>query len=307
MRRRNADRGAVPRLSAGAHVAARRACGGGARCAGDRAALQIDWRRGRRERLRERRAAGGERRERHPVRAPAQRVRDGGGARDDARRGARADPPGAVTLRRGTVVAVDEAGAVARIRVSCNDEERPAISYGPVEVGDDVVVNTSALDLGLGSGGFDIVHVNLTRGLDVPGREDAHVMKLNYTSLQHPVDPVEIDVDHQMGGKRRSRGPVAVIALHGQLPCVAWQAHQRLPDARIGYIQTWGGALPGPLSRVVQELKERQLIAGHITAGAAHGGEHEAISTEGAIQAAFELGWEAAIIGPGPGIVGSDS
>ena len=80
-----------------------------------------------------------------------------------------------------------------------------------------------------------------------------------------------------------------------------------MPDARIGYIQTWGGALPGSLSRVVRTLRSEGLLAGHITAGAAHGGEHEAISTEGAIQAAFELGWEAAIIGPGPGIVGSGS
>jgi hypothetical protein len=169
-----------------------------------------------------------------------------------------------------------------------------------------VVVNTGAVDLGLGSGGFDIVHVNLTRGLDQPGPEGAHVMKLNYTSLQHAVEPVEIDKEPHIAAERRSRGPVAVIALHGQLPCVAWQAHQRLPDARIGYIQTWGGALPGSLSRVVQELKERQLIAGHITAGAAHGGEQEAISIEGAIDAALQQ-WEAAIIGPGPGIVGSDS
>ena len=47
------------------------------------------------------------------------------------------------------------------------------------------------MDLGLGSGGFDIVHVNLTRGLDGSGAEGAHVMKLNYTSLQHAVHPVE--------------------------------------------------------------------------------------------------------------------
>jgi hypothetical protein len=99
-----------------------------------------------------------------------------------------------------------------------------------------------------------------------------------------------------------------VIALHGQLAPVAWQARQRLPDARIGYIQTWGGALPGSLSRVVQTLRGKRLLAGHITAGQAHGGEREAITTEGAIDAAFaDLGWEAAIIGPGPGILGSDS
>jgi hypothetical protein len=207
-------------------------------------------------------------------------------------------------------VAVDEAGAATRIRVDWGDEERAAIAYvdlvGPVEVGDDVVVNVAAADLGLGSGGFDIVHVNLTRGLDLPGRDGAHVMKLNYTSLQHAVDPVEIDKEPHIAAERRSRGPVAIIALHGQLAPVAWQAHQRLPDARIGYIQTWGGSLPGPLSRVVQTLRRDGLLAGHITAGAAFGGEAEAISVIGALDAALE-GWEAVIIGPGPGILGSDS
>src|SRR5256885_13010204 len=54
-----------------------------------------------------------------------------------------------------------------------------------VEAGDEVVVNVAAVELGLGSGGFDIVHVNLTRGVE-GGVGDAHVMKLNYTSLQHP-------------------------------------------------------------------------------------------------------------------------
>ena len=217
-----------------------------------------------------------------------------------------------LSLRRGTVVAVDEAGPPARIRVDCGDQERAAIAYSAVEVGDDVVVNTAAVDLGLGSGGFDIVHVNLTRGLDQPGIDGAHVMKLNYTSLQHAVEPVESHspyVDRNSSGQRRESGaPVAILALHGQLAPVAWQAHQRVPDARIGYIQTWGGALVGSLSRVVQTLRSEGLLAGHITAGQAHGGEHEAISTEGAIDAAFaDLGWDAAIIGPGPGILGSDS
>src|SRR5204863_5698637 len=53
-------------------------------------------------------------------------------------------------------------------------------------------------------------------------------------------------------------------------------------------------------------LRSQGLLAGHITTGAAHGGEQEAISTEGAIHAALEQ-WEGAIMGPGPGIIGSDS
>src|SRR5207248_1405803 len=81
-------------------------------------------------------------------------------------------------------------------------------------------VNVAALDLGLGSGGFDIVHVNLTRGLDSDGRPGANVMKLNYTSLQHAVVPVGGGVSPL----REGSNPVAVLALHGQLPCVAWAA-----------------------------------------------------------------------------------
>jgi hypothetical protein len=177
---------------------------------------------------------------------------------------------------------------------------------GRAEVGDEVVVNVEALDLGLDSGGFDVVHVNLTRGLDgeneiSPGMP--HAMKLNYTSLQHAVTPVE---------REQLRLPVqraaAVLALHGQLPGVAWAFAQAAPGARLGYVQTEGGALPGAHSRTVRVLRERGLLAGHVTAGAAFGGEQEAISTAGALHHGLgELGWDAAVCGPGPGIVGSGS
>ncbi len=53
---------------------------------------------------------------------------------------------------------------------------RPAIVdvalLGAAQAGDEVIVNTQALDLGLGSGGFDIVHVNLTLGLRGDGAPD---------------------------------------------------------------------------------------------------------------------------------------
>lgn len=213
-----------------------------------------------------------------------------------------------LALRRGTVVSVEREGPAAELTVEIGGKRRPALSFedltGAVAVGDDVVVNTAALDLGLGSGGFDIVHANLTRGLEGQGIEGAHVMKLNYTSLQHAVHPVE-ERAPGLGAPLAGR-PVAVIALHGQLPCVAWAAAQARDGARIGYVQTPGGALPGALSRTVRELRERGLLAGHIAAGAAFGGEHDAISVPGALHAGLTaLGWDAAIAGPGPGILGS--
>ena len=97
---------------------------------------------------------------------------------------------GRLKLRRGVVVAEDP------LTVEVDGERRPAWAdtalLGEMREGDEVVVNVAALDLGLGSGGFDVVHVNLTRGLDAGGDGREHVMKLNYTSLQHPVEPVEL-------------------------------------------------------------------------------------------------------------------
>jgi hypothetical protein len=214
-------------------------------------------------------------------------------------------------LRRGSVVSIEQGGAVAELTVDVEGERRRALSYedvtGAVEPGDDVVVNTAAVDLGLGSGGFDIVHVNLTRGLGGAGEQGAHVMKLNYSSLQHAVHPVEERAPELNDAPLEGR-PVAILSLHGQLAGVAWAAAQARPGARIGYVQTAGGALPGQLSRVVRDLIDRGLLAGHITAAPAFGGEHEAISVAGALHAGMcGLGWNAAIVGPGPGILGSST
>jgi len=174
---------------------------------------------------------------------------------------------------------------------------------GRAQVGDEVIVNVQALDLGLGSGGFDVVHVNLTRGLGGDGEPDANVMKLNYTSLQHAIVPVEDAVLRLPVGR-----PVAVLALHGQLAGLAWAFAQSAPGAKLGYVQTEGGALPGGHSRTVRMLRERGLLAGHLTAGAAFGGEQEAITTAGALHHGLgALGWDAVVCGPGPGIVGSSS
>jgi hypothetical protein len=204
---------------------------------------------------------------------------------------------GRLKLRRGVVVAEDP------LTVEVGGERRPAWAdaalLGEMREGDEVVVNVAALDLKLGSGGFDVVHVNLTRGLDGGSGGDEHVVKLNYTSLQHPIEPIE-----PLSGVAPL--PVIVLPLHGHLAPAAWAAAQASPGRRVGYVQSACGALPGSLSRDVAELRERGLLAGHITAGPAYGGEHEALSVAGAIAAASgRLGWDAVLVGPGPGIIGS--
>ncbi|CAB4923063.1 unannotated protein [freshwater metagenome] len=213
-----------------------------------------------------------------------------------------------LVLRRGIVTQADAPGAgEQRLVVDVPGRgPRAAIAdialVGAADTGDDVVVNTQAADLELGSGGFDIVHVNLTRGLDAQGVPGAHVMKLNYSSLQHAVLPVEGPV------LARLDGAAAVIFLHGQLAPLAWAFGQVRPGGRLGYVQTAGGALPGGHSRVVRELRDRGLLSGFLTAAPAYGGEGEAISTAGALVHGFaDLGWDAAVCGPGPGILGSSS
>lgn len=221
-------------------------------------------------------------------------------------------------LRRATVAqASPHSGPEQELVIDLDGLRRPAVVdvglLGVAQEGDEVIVNVQALDIRLGSGGFDIVHVNLTRGLEGEGLPAFDAMKLCYTGMQHGV----LAVEHIDGGSpqwqeagpwQQRAAPVGVLALHGQLPAVAFAYVQAMPGARLGYVQTEGGALPGGHCRVVQELRSSGLLSGHITAGQCFGGELEAITTAGALNHGFQrLGWDAALCGPGPGIVGTGS
>ena len=175
--------------------------------------------------------------------------------------------------------------------------------------GDEVVVNVAALDLGLGSGGFDVVHVNLTRGLEGGGdagdaRDEA---QLHLAPAPGRARSSSAAGRGRPAGRERGR-PVLVLPLHGHLAPAAWAAAQAAPGLRVGYVQTAGGALPGSLSRDVAELRERGLLCGHVTAAPAYGGEHEAISVAGALDAAADgSAGTRRSSAPGPGIIGSDT
>jgi hypothetical protein len=217
---------------------------------------------------------------------------------------------GRLQLRRGTVV------SERPLVVEVGGERRPAwadpVLLGEVRAGDEVLVNVAALDLGLGSGGFDVVHANLSRGLEAAAAGGEHVMKLNYSSLQHPVEPVERGLEADGGGEEaeaaRRTVPVGVLPLHGHLAPAAWAAAQASPGIEVGYVQSAGGALPGSLSRDVAELRRLGLLRGHIAAAPAYGGEQEALSVVGALDAAATtLGWDAVLVGPGPGMIGSET
>jgi Protein of unknown function (DUF3866) len=201
-----------------------------------------------------------------------------------------------LALRRGVVLAAgDPAGPMQRLDVRLGGERRTALAdvalVGAARVGDEVVVNLA---------GPDLVHVNLTRGLDAPTVPGVQPLKLASTSLQHPFEPVE---ESARPLQLPTGAPVGVVLSHGQLAPLAWAFARAAPGGRLGYIQTGGGALPGGLSETVRILRERGLLAAHLTAGPAYGGEADATTTAGALQHGFaERFWHAAVCGPGPAL-----
>ncbi|HUB76723.1 MAG TPA: DUF3866 family protein [Solirubrobacteraceae bacterium] len=212
-------------------------------------------------------------------------------------------------LRRGVVRSVAGAGAGGQLLEVELDAGGSAAALatlalvGRCEPGDVVIVNTTARELDLGSTAGDIVHVNLTRGLDAQLAPE-RVLALNYTSLQHAIAPVEAAT---AATRLPPRAPVAILALHGQLAPLAWALAQAAPGTRLGYVQTAGGALPAAHLEVAAELARRGLLSSRLAAAPAFGGaDGDAITLAGALVHGFaELGWDAAACGPGPGIVGS--
>lgn len=204
-----------------------------------------------------------------------------------------------LSLRRGTVTAVRER-LVGLVRLEVDG--RPCVAYprltGPVALGDEIVVNVQALELGLGSGGFDVLYVNLTRGLDLPAEPGAHVMKLPYTPLQF----AEVHAEEGARLPDLLDGlPVVATSLHSQLAPVC----AGLSGARVAYVQLAGGALPVALSDAVRVLKARGLVQLAIGAGPCFGGDADCVNVYSALAVARARGMEAVVCGIGPGIVGT--
>jgi len=176
---------------------------------------------------------------------------------------------------------------------------------GDVAPNDRVVVNTTAVDLGLGTGGWHVVHWNLEREeWSEPG--PGHIIKARYTSLQTDVGSTEEHTEHLAEIESIDGMPVVAAALHSQLPAVAVAVRERRPEARIAYVMTDGAALPLALSDLVAGLTERGLLDATITCGHAFGGDYEAVSVFSALAVARHVtDADVTIVAMGPGIVGT--
>ena len=202
-------------------------------------------------------------------------------------------------LRRGIVTAVVERrDRLVRLEV----DGIACVAYprltGEVDVGDDVLVNEQARLLELGSGGFDVLYANLTRGLGLAAEEGAHVMTLPYTPGQVALRRGEEDGELPSGLDGR---PVVLCTLHSQVAPVC----AALAGVRVAYVQVQGGALPVSLSDTIDVLKERGLLGTAIAVAPCLDGDTDVVTTAAAFALAAREGYEAIVCAVGPGIVGT--
>lgn len=176
---------------------------------------------------------------------------------------------------------------------------------GGAEVGDRVIVNTTAVELGLGTGGWHVVHWNLERA-SFHRAGPGHVMKMRYTSLQIDTGSAE---EHDPDGPTALDGaPVVACSLHSQVPVVAVAARARRPGTRVAYVMTDGASLPLALSDLVVAMLDVGLIVGTVTAGHAFGGDLEAVTVPSAIAlATHRLAADVVVVAMGPGVAGTGS
>jgi hypothetical protein len=219
-----------------------------------------------------------------------------------------------ISLRSGTVTGVRRrwAGAV-ELEVTVDGAAGVALAYpllvGEPLAGDEVVLNTTAVDAGLGTGGYHLVvccPARLPADRDGPG----HIMKARYTPLQAMVLGVDEQDSphHAVVAATTSLGgvPVVIADLHSALPAVLAGIRSVHAGARVVYVMTDGGALPLWFSRSVAELRSLGQLAATVTVGQAFGGDHEAVTLHSGLIAAYAVERaDVVVVTQGPGNLGT--
>jgi hypothetical protein len=221
-----------------------------------------------------------------------------------------------MTWRRGEVIAVlrEWPGAV-ELDVHVAGAPVRALAYpqltGLPGPGDEVLLNTGALDLGLGTGGYALVVAvpgRLPSGQSGPG----HLVKARYTPLQAIVagadEPGAAHYEILRDADDLAGLPVVVADLHSAVPAVlaGYYAAAGPRAGRVAYVMLDGGALPAWFSRTSALLREAGWLAGVVTTGQAFGGDLEAVTVHsGLLAARHVLAAEIAVVAQGPGNLGT--
>jgi hypothetical protein len=221
-----------------------------------------------------------------------------------------------IRWRSGVVVSLGRSwpGAVELSASVDGDGQVPALAYdlvvGRPEVGDRVLLNTSALALGLGTGGYAMVVALPDRLPRDPQPGPGHLVKSRYTPLQTTV----LGVDEQESPFHKTLRdaddlagmPVVVADLHSALPAIIAGIRSGRPNARVAYVMTDGGALPLWYSRSVAALRAADWLTCVVTVGQAYGGDADAVTLHTGLLAARRVyDADVAVVVQGPGNLGS--
>jgi hypothetical protein len=183
----------------------------------------------------------------------------------------------------------------------------PAL-VGRAEPGDAVLLNTTALTMGLGTGGYALIVALPERLPADPPPGPGHLVKGRYLPHQAVVLGVDEQDSPHHAVIRDAEGldgmPVVVADLHSALPAILAGIHADAPQARVAYVMTDGGALPLWFSMSASALAPQ--LAGTVTVGQALGGDLEAVTLHtGLLAARHVLGADIAIVSQGPGNLGT--
>jgi hypothetical protein len=184
----------------------------------------------------------------------------------------------------------------------------PAL-VGRPEPGDTVLLNTTALALGLGTGGYAMV-VAVPDRLPPDPSGPGHLVKARYTPLQATVlGADEQDSPHHAVLERADSiggAPVIVADLHSALPPILAGLLSARPGTRVVYVMPDGGALPAWFSMSIARLRDAGALAATVTVGQAFGGDLEAVTVHtGLLAARLVLDAEVIVVAQGPGNLGT--
>lgn len=182
---------------------------------------------------------------------------------------------------------------------------------GCVSVGDRVLLNTTAVDLKLGSGGSHFVIAAL-RDEESSISQAGHIVKLRYTPAQVAVNAVEepgSPFHDELGEADSLLGmPVVCCELISQVPAVVAGLVHGGAAPRIAVVVTDDAALGIAQCDLLAELRARGHVASVITTGQAFGGDIEAVNSfSGLLAARYVVGADVAVVSPGHGVVGTDT
>ncbi|HEV2756179.1 MAG TPA: DUF3866 family protein [Actinomycetota bacterium] len=220
-------------------------------------------------------------------------------------------------FRQGVVrTVVEERDDLVRVEVELEDGSRcgadafPSM-LGRLAEGHRVVLNTTGIELSLGTGGRAFVLWDLDAPAPEP-RPSGHIVKMRYTPWQTEVLAAEEDASPHRDVLAEAEDidgmPVVACGLHSQVPAVAAGIRSERPDARIGYLMTDAAALPLAWSDLVRAARGAGLLDVTATCGHAFGGDIESVNVFSGLAALQHAGRaDVAIVAMGPGVVGTST